>query len=170
MRRKQAGCMKTTMPQKTSGSRSLCQCSFMLPCLTPCKNKWEENRRRGRILEKGSRYVLQGLLVCAKCGYASCGDASELRGQELPWWCWTLLPVDGYVVSQMNGLQQKRGDWLSEMAVSPYFIGAGRDIREGEKPYWAEMVYRQSVKFAAGNGSTLLGHQALLQHNSIQRR
>jgi site-specific DNA recombinase len=30
----------------------------------------EENRRRARISEKGSRYLLQGLLVCAKCGYA----------------------------------------------------------------------------------------------------
>jgi site-specific DNA recombinase len=30
----------------------------------------EENKRRARIPEKGSRYVLQGLLVCAKCGYA----------------------------------------------------------------------------------------------------
>jgi site-specific DNA recombinase len=29
-----------------------------------------ENRRRARIPEKGSRYLLQGRLVCAQCGYA----------------------------------------------------------------------------------------------------
>jgi site-specific DNA recombinase len=39
----------------------------------------EENRRRARIPEKGSRYLLQGLLVCAKCGYAYCGRTSNVR-------------------------------------------------------------------------------------------
>jgi site-specific DNA recombinase len=37
----------------------------------------EENRRRARIPEKGSRYLLQGLLVCAKCGYAYCGRTND---------------------------------------------------------------------------------------------
>src|SRR5215471_17980469 len=39
----------------------------------------EENRRRARIPEKGSRYLLQGLLVCAKCGYAYCGRTNDAR-------------------------------------------------------------------------------------------
>ena len=39
----------------------------------------EENRRRARIPEKGSRYFLQGLLVCAKCGYAYCGRTNDER-------------------------------------------------------------------------------------------
>jgi len=39
----------------------------------------EENRRRARIQEKGSRYLLQGLLVCAKCGYAYCGRTNDVR-------------------------------------------------------------------------------------------
>ena len=39
----------------------------------------EENRRRARIPEKGSRYFLQGLLVCAKCGYAYCGRTNDAR-------------------------------------------------------------------------------------------
>jgi site-specific DNA recombinase len=39
----------------------------------------EENRRRARIPEKGSRYVLQGLLVCAQCGYAYCGRTNDAR-------------------------------------------------------------------------------------------
>src|SRR5258708_31165203 len=37
----------------------------------------EENKRRARIPEKGSRYFLQGLLVCAKCGYAYCGRTND---------------------------------------------------------------------------------------------
>lgn len=37
----------------------------------------EENRQRARIPEKGSRYFLQGLLVCAKCGYAYCGRTND---------------------------------------------------------------------------------------------
>jgi site-specific DNA recombinase len=39
----------------------------------------EENRRRARIPQKGSRYVLQGLLVCAHCGYAYCGRTNDAR-------------------------------------------------------------------------------------------
>ncbi len=39
----------------------------------------EENRRRARIPEKGSRYFLQGLLVCTKCGYAYCGRTNDER-------------------------------------------------------------------------------------------
>ena len=39
----------------------------------------EENRRRARISEKGSRYLLQGLLVCTKCGYANSGRTNDAR-------------------------------------------------------------------------------------------
>ncbi len=39
----------------------------------------EENWRRARIPQKGSRYLLQGLLVCAKCGYASHGCTNDER-------------------------------------------------------------------------------------------
>ena len=38
-----------------------------------------ENKRRARIPEKGSRYLLQGLLVCAQCGYAYCGLTNDER-------------------------------------------------------------------------------------------
>jgi site-specific DNA recombinase len=39
----------------------------------------DENRRRARIPEKGSRYLLQGLLVCCQCGYAYCGRTNDAR-------------------------------------------------------------------------------------------
>jgi site-specific DNA recombinase len=39
----------------------------------------DENRRRARISEKGSRYLLQGLLVCGQCGYAYCGRTNDAR-------------------------------------------------------------------------------------------
>jgi site-specific DNA recombinase len=61
----------------------------------------EENRRRARIPQKGSRYILQGLLVCAKCGYAYHGLTANERNayyrcsgtMSLPRvggqrWCW----------------------------------------------------------------------------------
>jgi site-specific DNA recombinase len=38
-----------------------------------------ENRRRARIPLKGSRYLLQGLLVCAQCGYAFYGRTNDAR-------------------------------------------------------------------------------------------
>src|SRR3989442_2985465 len=33
----------------------------------------QENQHRARIGQRGARYLLQGLLVCACCGYAYCG-------------------------------------------------------------------------------------------------
>jgi site-specific DNA recombinase len=39
----------------------------------------EENSRRARIPEQGSRYLLQGLLVCGQCGYAYCGRTNDVR-------------------------------------------------------------------------------------------
>jgi len=41
------------------------------------QDQLEENRRRARISQKGSRYLLQGLLVCAKCGYAYHGRTND---------------------------------------------------------------------------------------------
>jgi site-specific DNA recombinase len=43
----------------------------------------EENRRRARIPQKGSRYLLQGLLVCAQCGYAYHGLTNDERNARL---------------------------------------------------------------------------------------
>jgi len=39
----------------------------------------EENRRRTRTHQRGARYLLQGLLVCACCGYAYYGKAISHR-------------------------------------------------------------------------------------------
>ncbi|GAC1450726.1 MAG: hypothetical protein NVSMB70_19500 [Chamaesiphon sp.] len=60
-----------------------------------------ENRQRARIPQKGSRYLLQGLLVCVKCGYAYHGRTNDERNayyrcsgsMSLPRyggqrWCW----------------------------------------------------------------------------------
>jgi site-specific DNA recombinase len=43
------------------------------------QDQLEENRQRARIPQKGSRYLLQGLLVCAKCGYAYHGRTNDER-------------------------------------------------------------------------------------------
>jgi site-specific DNA recombinase len=39
----------------------------------------QENRTRARIPLKGSRYLLQGLIVCARCGYAYYGRTNDER-------------------------------------------------------------------------------------------
>jgi site-specific DNA recombinase len=38
-----------------------------------------ENRQRARIPEKGTKYLLQGLIVCARCGYAYYGRRNDAR-------------------------------------------------------------------------------------------
>ncbi len=39
------------------------------------QNQLQENRQRARQGQRGARYLLQGLLVCAECGYAYYGKA-----------------------------------------------------------------------------------------------
>jgi site-specific DNA recombinase len=39
----------------------------------------QENRQRARIPLKGTRYFLQGLIVCAQCGYAFYGRTNDAR-------------------------------------------------------------------------------------------
>jgi site-specific DNA recombinase len=42
----------------------------------------EENRRRARTQQRGARYLLQGLVVCACCGYAYYGKAISHRARQ----------------------------------------------------------------------------------------
>jgi site-specific DNA recombinase len=42
----------------------------------------EENRRRARTHQRGARYLLQGLVVCACCGYAYYGKAISHRARK----------------------------------------------------------------------------------------
>lgn len=42
----------------------------------------QENRRRARARQRGARYLLQGLVVCACCGYAYYGKAISNRARK----------------------------------------------------------------------------------------
>ena len=42
----------------------------------------QENRERARVPQRGARYLLQGLLVCACCGYAYYGKAISPSGRK----------------------------------------------------------------------------------------
>jgi site-specific DNA recombinase len=46
------------------------------------QDQLEENRRRARTHQHGARYLLQGLLVCACCGYAYYGKAISNRARK----------------------------------------------------------------------------------------
>ena len=46
------------------------------------REQLEENRRRNRQGARGQRYLLQGLLVCRRCGYAYYGKAISLRAAK----------------------------------------------------------------------------------------
>ena len=41
----------------------------------------DENRKRARQGERGARWLLQGLICCAQCGYSYCGRRSRRQGQ-----------------------------------------------------------------------------------------
>jgi site-specific DNA recombinase len=46
------------------------------------QDQLEENRRRARVGQRGARYLLQGLVVCACCGYAYYGKAISHRARK----------------------------------------------------------------------------------------
>ncbi len=56
----------------------------------------EENRRRARIPQKGSRYLLQGGLLCAQCGYAYHGCTNDERNAYYRWSGSMSLPRRGF--------------------------------------------------------------------------
>jgi site-specific DNA recombinase len=45
-------------------------------------NQLQENRQRARQGQRGARYLLQGLLVCAQCGYAYYGKAISQKAAK----------------------------------------------------------------------------------------
>ena len=47
------------------------------------QDQLEENRRRARQGERGARWLLQGLICCAQCGYSYCGRVGRSHGQPL---------------------------------------------------------------------------------------
>ena len=60
---------------------------------TAAAQQLQENRQRRRMTEQGNRYLLQGLLVCAECGYAYHGQAR--KGRNTYYRCGGSLPTHG---------------------------------------------------------------------------
>ncbi len=52
------------------------------PLFEAVQEQLAENRRRSRQGARGQRYLLQGLLVCRRCGYAYYGKAISLRAAK----------------------------------------------------------------------------------------
>jgi site-specific DNA recombinase len=59
-----------------------------VPALVDCavfdavQEQLQENKQRARTSQRGARYLLQGLLVCAKCGYAYYGKPISPSGRK----------------------------------------------------------------------------------------
>ena len=47
------------------------------------QDQLDENRTRARQGQRGVRWLLQGLICCAQCGYSYCGRARRCNGQAL---------------------------------------------------------------------------------------
>jgi len=63
------------------------------------QDQLEENRRRARMGQRGARYLLQGLLVCACCGYAYYGKAispSSRKGHRRDYAYYRCIGTDAY--------------------------------------------------------------------------
>ena len=102
----------------------------------------EENRRRARIPLKGSRYLLQGLIVCACCGYAYYGRTNDPRnayyrcsGSDASRWGGT----------RICGNRELRMDSLDQAVWGE----VGRLLQE---PHRVEQEYRQRLQPPSGAG------------------
>src|SRR6266567_5454826 len=97
----------------------------------------EENRRRARIPEKGSRYLLQGLLVCAKCGYAYHGCTNDERNAYYRCSGSMSLPRFG----------GKRWCWNKELRMDQTDAAVWREVCQVlEEPEHLEQEYRQRLQ------------------------
>ena len=97
----------------------------------------EENRRRARIPEKGSRYVLQGLLVCAKCGYAYCGRTNDERNAYYRCGGAMNVPRQGF----------ERVCWNKELRMDQADTAVWQEVcRLLENPQRLEQEYRQRLQ------------------------
>ncbi len=96
----------------------------------------EENRRRARIPEKGSRYLLQGLLVCAKCGYAYCGRTNDTRNAYYRCAGAMNIPRQGF----------ERVCWNKELRMDQADAAVWREVCQLlENPQRLEQEYRQRL-------------------------
>ena len=57
------------------GGRDRCSIGVDASLFDAVQEQLRENRQRARVQERGAKYLLQGLIVCACCGYASNGKA-----------------------------------------------------------------------------------------------
>jgi site-specific DNA recombinase len=78
-----------------------------------------ENRRRQRQRARGARYLLQGLLVCARCGYAYYGkpvSRPAAKGKKRPYAYYRCVGTDAYRFGGQRLCQNKqvRTDLLEE--------------------------------------------------------
>jgi site-specific DNA recombinase len=97
----------------------------------------EENRRRARIPEKGSRYLLQGLLVCAKCGYAYCGRTNDERNAYYRCGGAMNVPRQGF----------ERVCWNKEVRMDQADTAVWQEVcRLLENPQRLEQEYRQRLQ------------------------
>ena len=96
----------------------------------------EENRRRARIPEKGSRYLLQGLLVCARCGYAYCGRTNDARNAYYRCAGAMNIPRQGF----------ERMCWNKELRMDQADAAVWQEVcRLLENPERLEQEYRQRL-------------------------
>ena len=77
----------------------------------------QENRRRRRESRRGSRYLLQGLLVCGHCGYAYYGKSlsrSSRKGRRRDYAYYRCVGSDAYRFGgqRICGNKQCRTDLL----------------------------------------------------------
>ena len=103
----------------------------------------EENRRRARQGERGARYLLQGLVVCERCGYAYYGKAispSARKGNPRDYAYYRCIGTDAYRFGgeRICSNTQVRTDLL-DLTVWQEVCGLLED------PQWVEQEYRRRL-------------------------
>jgi site-specific DNA recombinase len=140
----------------TSGYRTEAQEQVALPVpplvsaelFAAVAERLEENRRRQRQHKSGARYLLQGLVVCQRCGYALYGKPtarSNAAGQRVRYVYYRCFGQDGYraLGEKLCGNRGLRVDAL-EAAVWSDVCGLLREPGRIEQEYARRCQSEQS--------------------------
>ncbi|HEY6410999.1 MAG TPA: recombinase family protein [Ktedonobacteraceae bacterium] len=103
----------------------------------------QENQQRGRVQQRGARYLLQGLLVCTCCGYAYYGkpiSPSARKGHERSYAYYRCIGSDAY---RFGGV---RLCWNKQLRTDLVDEAVWNEVcRLLEEPERLEQEYRQRM-------------------------
>jgi site-specific DNA recombinase len=124
------------------------------------QDQLDENRQRARHGQRGARWLLQGLICCAQCGYSYCGRASRCNGKTMDY---------GYYRCTGNDLHREEGIKVctnKPVRTDRVEAAVWREVRGLlEEPERLQQEYDRRLRDGAerGSGDGVAAHESQLR-------